>query len=49
VSCDFVIRHSGREDARGPARNGASRRQLMIVNYKEVPINPIIKSRTHYY
>jgi hypothetical protein len=23
----FVIRHSGREDARSPVRNGASRRQ----------------------
>jgi hypothetical protein len=28
----FVIRHSGREGTRGPERNGASRRQLLIVS-----------------
>jgi hypothetical protein len=26
------IRHSGREDARGPVRNGASRRDSLIVS-----------------
>jgi hypothetical protein len=49
----FIIHHSGREDTCGPARNGASRRQSLIViidyNCKEVSINPIINSRTHYY
>jgi hypothetical protein len=28
----FVFRHSGREDARGPVRTGASRRHLLIVS-----------------
>jgi hypothetical protein len=44
-----------REDTRSPARKEASRRQSLIVrchndcNCKKVPINPIIKSRTHCY
>jgi hypothetical protein len=52
----FVIRHSGREDARGAVRNGASFSQSLIVScckliviVKKVAINPIIQSRTRYY
>jgi hypothetical protein len=53
------VSHSGREDTRSPVRNGASLRQSLIVScYNllyvrviviEVPINPIIQSRTRYY
>jgi hypothetical protein len=34
VSSDlfFVIRHSGRDDARGPVRNGANPRQSLVVS-----------------
>jgi hypothetical protein len=38
----FIIHYSGREDARGPVRNGASHRQSLIVIVIEVLVNPII-------
>jgi hypothetical protein len=37
----FGIRHSRREDTRGPGRDGESRKQSLIVIEIEVPINPI--------
>jgi hypothetical protein len=51
----FVIRHSGREDTRNPVRNGASLRQSLTVssrnlfNCKNLPVNPIMQSRSRYY
>jgi hypothetical protein len=50
-----VIRHSGREDARGPVRNGVSLdghwlwAVIIGCNCKEVPINTIIETGTHCY
>jgi hypothetical protein len=44
----FVVRRSRRENTRSPGRNGASRKQLLIVkgydwfNCKEMPIYPLI-------
>jgi hypothetical protein len=48
---EFFVRHSRREDARGPERNRASRRQSVIVscqncNCKGAPINKFIGTRT---
>jgi hypothetical protein len=37
------------EDARGPGRNGTNFRQSPILSCYEVPINPIIQSKTRYY
>jgi hypothetical protein len=50
VSSDFsfVIRHSITEDTHSPVRNGVSLGQPWIVscNCREMPLNPIIQSRT---